>query len=185
MRSLRTIIVGPDEERRKAVLAELTQQQVTVVAELKDYSAVRQLKPGVDDWDVALLELDSDEDLCLAVAQNISGKSAASTVMVYSASDDPGLLMRSMWAGAREFLKFPLPPKTLTEALLRAATRRAESNGVSRAGKLLVFVGAKGGAGVTTIADQLRPGAAAGVRRRKPRCSIWTWSWGKPRCSST
>ena len=151
-RTLRTILVGPDEGRRKAVLAELSQQQVTVVAELKEYSAVRQLKAGVDDWDVALLDLDSDSDVCLAVAQSISGKAATSTVMVYSASDDSSLLMRSMWAGAREFLKFPLPPKTLTEALLRAAARRAEGNGTSSAGKLLVFVGAKGGTGVTTIA---------------------------------
>jgi pilus assembly protein CpaE len=149
---LRTILVGPDEERRKAVLAELSQQQVTVVAELKEYSAVRQLKAGVDDWDVALLDLDSDSDVCLAVAQSISGKAATSTVMVYSASEDPSLLMRSMWAGAREYLRFPLPPKTLTEALLRAAARRAEGNGTGRAGKLLVFVGAKGGTGVTTIA---------------------------------
>ncbi len=59
VKNLKTILVGPNEERRKAVLAELTQQQATIVAELKDYSAVRQLKAGVDDWDVALLDLDS------------------------------------------------------------------------------------------------------------------------------
>ncbi len=152
MKNLRTILVGPDEERRKAVLAELAEQPATLVAELRDYSAVRQLKPGVDDWDVALLDLDTDPDLCLAVVQSISTKAASSTVMVYSASDDPELLMRCMWAGAREFLKFPLAPRPLKEALLRAAARLAESAGTGRAGKLLVFVGAKGGAGVTTIA---------------------------------
>jgi pilus assembly protein CpaE len=155
VKNLRTILVGPDEERRKAVLAAISEQPVTLVAELKDYSAVRQLKPGVDDWDVALLDLDSDPDLCLAVVQSISGKSAASTVMVCSASEDPELLMRCMWAGAREFLRFPITPHTLTEALLRAVARLAESTGTRRSGKLLVFVGAKGGAGVTTIATNL------------------------------
>ncbi len=152
MKSLKTILVGPNEERRKAVLAELTQQQATIVAELKDYSAVRQLKAGVDDWEVALLDLDSDPDLCLAVVQQISRKGPASTSMVYSASDDPDLLMRCMWAGAREFLKVPLTSRTVSEAFSRAATRLAEGNGLRKAGKLLVFAGAKGGAGVTTIA---------------------------------
>lgn len=152
MKSLRVILVGPDEERRKAVLAELSQQPATIVGELGDYSAIRQLKPGVDEWDVALLDLDSDPDRCLAVAQSISGKSPGSTVMVYSSSNDSELLMRCMWAGARELLKLPLTSRVITEALLRAAARSAESNGVTRAGKLLVFVGAKGGTGVTTIA---------------------------------
>jgi pilus assembly protein CpaE len=152
VKNLKTILVGPDEERRKAVLAELTQQQATIVAELKDYSAVRQLKAGVDDWDVALLDLDSDPDLCLAVVQHICKKGPGSTVMVYSASEDSDLLMRCMWAGAREFLKVPLTSRTVSEAFSRAAARLAEGNGLKRTGKLLVFAGAKGGTGVTTIA---------------------------------
>lgn len=152
MTNLRVILVGPSEERRKTVLAALSEQPVTIVAELKDYPAVRQLKPGVDDWDVALLDLDADRDLCLAVVQSVSSKHPASTVMVYSQSDDPELLMRCMWAGAREFLRLPLEPRGVTEALVRAAARLAESTGIRRAGKLLVFLGAKGGTGVTTIA---------------------------------
>ena len=152
MKNLRVILVGPNEERRKAVRASLSEQPAVVVAELRDYSAVRQLKPGADDWDVALLDLDSETDLCLAVAQNIAGKNPVSTVMVYSASDDPELLMRCMWAGAREFIKVPIAARSLTEALVRAGARLAEREGVRRAGKLLVFLGAKGGAGVTTVA---------------------------------
>ena len=152
MRNLRAVLVGPEEQSRKAVLAALSGQAVTIVAELKEYSAVRQLKPGVDDWDIALLDLDAEPDLCLAVVQNISVSHAASTVMVYSASDNQELLMHSMRSGAREFLRFPLTPRSLTEAFLRASARLAETNGTKRAGKVLAFVGAKGGAGVTTIA---------------------------------
>jgi pilus assembly protein CpaE len=152
VKNLKTILVGPNEERRKAVLSQLAQQQTTIVAELDDYSAVRQLRAGVDDWDVALLDLDSDPDLCLAVVQQISHKGPTSTVMVYSASEDTELLTRCMWAGTREFLKVPLTSRTVAEALLRAAARVAEGNGVRKTGRLLVFVGAKGGTGVTTIA---------------------------------
>jgi pilus assembly protein CpaE len=110
------------------------------------------LKPGEDDWDVALLELDSDPELCLAVVQSISGKRPDATVMVYTTKDDSELLMRSMWAGAREFLTLPLTERAVTEAFLRAATRLNGREGARGTGKVLVFVGAKGGAGVTTIA---------------------------------
>ena len=152
LQNIRAVIVGPDEVRRRAVLAELSRQQVTIVAELDAYSAIRQLKPGETDWDVALLELDTDPELCLAVVQSISGRTPASTGRVYSTSTDPELLMRCMWAGAREFLTVPLTSRSVTEALARAVTRRLESSGGKSAGRLLVFVGAKGGAGVTTIA---------------------------------
>jgi pilus assembly protein CpaE len=58
-----------------------------------------------------------------------------------------------MRAGAREFLTIPFPQSTLAEALVRAAARRPAAREQKKAGgKLLVFMGAKGGAGVTTIA---------------------------------
>ncbi len=155
MKNVRAILVGPDAERRKAVLTALADQATTIIAELSDYSAARRLEAGAEEWDVALLDLDPDPDLCLAIVQNISGRRPASTVMVVSSSEDPELLMRCMWAGAREFLKYPLQPRALTEALLRAVARLAETAGVKRSGKVLVFVGAKGGTGVTTIATNV------------------------------
>jgi pilus assembly protein CpaE len=70
-----------------------------------------------------------------------------------------------MWAGAREFLTLPLTSRALTEALLRAVTRRLDNTGGRNVGKLLVFLGAKGGTGVSTIAANfalaLRAEAAA------------------------
>jgi pilus assembly protein CpaE len=150
--NLKAILVGPNEATRKVVLGELSRQQAAIVGELSSYSAVSQLKPGEDEWDVALLDLDTDPELCLAVVQKISSRNPARTVMVYSTSGDSDLLVRSMWAGAREFLTLPLTPRALTEALLRAATRRLDNAGGRNVGKLLVFLGAKGGTGVSTIA---------------------------------
>jgi pilus assembly protein CpaE len=58
-----------------------------------------------------------------------------------------------MRAGAREFLTQPIPPSTIAEALVRASVRRPATNPVKKVGgKLLVFLGAKGGSGVTTVA---------------------------------
>jgi pilus assembly protein CpaE len=74
--------------------------------------------------------------------------------MVYSAQADAELLVRCMRAGAREFLTLPLAPGAMDEALVRASVRRpAVSLTRKTIGRLLVFLGAKGGAGVTTLAS--------------------------------
>jgi pilus assembly protein CpaE len=57
-----------------------------------------------------------------------------------------------MHAGAREFLAEPVPPPVLAEAIARSLERREKSKGTKAAAKILVFAGAKGGAGTTMIA---------------------------------
>jgi len=58
-----------------------------------------------------------------------------------------------MRAGAREFLTLPLDSGTLAEALVRVSVLRAGSRAPRKKdGRLLVFLGAKGGSGVTTLA---------------------------------
>ena len=77
----------------------------------------------------------------------------SATVMVYSAKPDPDLLVRCMRAGAREFLTPPFAHNTMAEALVRASARRSVNRLPKKTrGRLLVFLGAKGGAGVTTLA---------------------------------
>jgi pilus assembly protein CpaE len=61
-------------------------------------------------------------------------------------------MMRSMRAGAREYLSGNVSPVALQEALVRAAARRVEQSVKKDVGKLFVFWGAKGGCGVTTLA---------------------------------
>jgi pilus assembly protein CpaE len=73
--------------------------------------------------------------------------------MVYSAQVDSDLLLISMRAGAREFLVLPFDPGAMAEALARASALRSASRPAKRAeGRLLVFLSAKGGSGVTTLA---------------------------------
>ena len=73
--------------------------------------------------------------------------------MVYSAHTDSELLVRCMRAGAREFLTQPIAPTTIAEAMVRASVRRPSHRSVKKTeSKLLVFLGAKGGSGVSTVA---------------------------------
>jgi pilus assembly protein CpaE len=106
--------------------------------------------------DVIIIDLDSDPEYALDLVESI-GAGGPATVMVYSAKPDPEMLVRCMRAGAREFLTLPLELDILSESLARAGARKPVVRVVPIArkktnGKLLVFMGAKGGAGVTTVA---------------------------------
>jgi pilus assembly protein CpaE len=73
--------------------------------------------------------------------------------MATSTSKDSELLIRSMRAGAREFLPGPILPNTISDAIARALARREKSQQQATTGKVLMFAGAKGGSGVTTVAS--------------------------------
>jgi len=147
-------LVGPDESRRTAAMMALAKSGSADVREITAYPE------GVDGgtqtlgrgYDAVLVDLDSDPDLALALVENICALNTT-TVMVFSENADPELLVRCMRAGAREFLTFPLAPEVIEEALVRAAARRPQGREEKKmAGRLLTFMGAKGGAGATMVA---------------------------------
>jgi pilus assembly protein CpaE len=152
--ALSIALIGPDEERRKAAAIALAGCQVAGFREFSSYP------PSLDDvpkllesqYDVIIIDLDPNPEYALELVESICAKNAA-TVMIYSAKADPDLLVRCMRAGAREFLTLPFSRTTMAEALVRAAARRPATRPARKAGgRLLVFFGAKGGSGVTTVA---------------------------------
>jgi pilus assembly protein CpaE len=151
---LSVALIGPQEQRRKAMAGALAGSQASVTREFTSYprfdDVPRLLAPG---YDVIIVELDTDPEQALDLVEHICGTSAA-TVMVYSINTDSELLVRCMRAGAREFLTQPIAPSTIAEALVRASVRRPATNPLKKVGgKLMVFLGSKGGSGVTTIAS--------------------------------
>ncbi|MGA9061051.1 MAG: AAA family ATPase [Terracidiphilus sp.] len=153
-KSLSIALISPSEDRRAAAVQALSGSAGNEISEFSSYP------PGVDDvprlleakYDVVLIELDSDPEYALELVESIDAI-GTSTVMVFSESADPELLVRCMRAGAREFLTLPLKPELVAEALVRAAARRPVAQATKKAaGKLLAFMGAKGGAGTTMLA---------------------------------
>jgi len=148
-------LIGPEEHRRREVASALAGSQAAVTREFSSYP------PDLDDvarlleqhYDVVIVDLDSNPEYALDLVESVC-TSGTATVMVYSAQADAELLVRCMRAGAREFLTLPLAPGAMDEALVRASVRRpAVSLTRKTIGRLLVFLGAKGGAGVTTLAS--------------------------------
>lgn len=151
---LSVAVISPDTERRNAVMAALAGCQRGPMREFTSYP------PNLDDvpqmltrdFDVVMVDLDSDPAYALELVKNICLNGLA-TVIVYSAQTDAELLLQSMRAGAREFLTLPFELGALAEALARASALRSAIRPERRTdGKLLVFISAKGGSGVTTLA---------------------------------
>lgn len=147
-------VIGPDESRRAAAVMALAGTAGSKVTEYSAYPLRMDDVPKMLEhrFDVIIIDLDSDPEYALELVENF-GTNSAATVMVLSDIADPELLVHCMRAGAREFLTLPLAKEVMAEALVRAAARRPITQAVKKPlGKLLVFMGSKGGAGATTLA---------------------------------
>ena len=155
-------LIGPDQQRRGAVAIALTGLQAGVTREFPTYPELDEVPRMLEDnYDVMIVDLDSNPEYALDLVETICS-SGSPTVMVYSAQSDSELLVRCMRAGAREFLIQPFAPGTIAEALVRASVRRPSARPAKKtAGRLFVFLGAKGGSGVTTLACNFAVSLAA------------------------
>ena len=158
---LSVVLIGPDENRRYSVASALTGAPCRVSNQLSSYPQLDQLPRLLkQNFDIAILDLDSDPETALELVENLCAISQL-TVMVYSMRLDSELMLSCMRAGAREFLTFPITPTAINEAMIRASARRtAIRPGTKENGRLCVFCGAKGGAGVTTMASNFAVAAA-------------------------
>jgi pilus assembly protein CpaE len=169
-------VISPDDVRRNLAIKSLDGFPNGRIREFISYppdidSVTRMLKKS---FDVVIIDLDSDPEYTLALVENICAD-GATNVIVYSERVDPGLMVRCLRAGAREYLHTPITPSAMTEALVRVWSRRLEASPEAvqepevrqlTDGKLLVFLSAKGGSGVTTLATSFALSLAEQSRKR-------------------
>jgi pilus assembly protein CpaE len=155
-------VISPDDLRRNLAIKTLDGFPNGRIREFISYppdieSVTRVLKKS---FDVVIIDLDSDPEYTLELVENICAD-GATNVIVYSEKVDPGLMVRCLRAGAREYLHTPITPSAMSEALVRVWSRRIEAGPEvveqpaerqASDGRLLVFLSAKGGSGVTTLA---------------------------------
>lgn len=149
-------LIGPDDNRRKAFMNVLADRQGTEIHEFTSFPPDLEELPRTlgEKYDVVILDVDCDPDYVFDFVARICSSSSA-CVMVYSAEPDVKQAVRFMRAGAREYFMLPVAVAELDGALLRAATHQpaAPVQGSKAAGQVCVFLGAKGGCGVTSIAS--------------------------------
>jgi pilus assembly protein CpaE len=160
---LSIVVIGPHERSRLAVADALVGTTSGIPQQLPFYPDIDQVsKLNELCFDVVILDLDSDPEAALDLVESLCASSTA-TVMVYSTAADSELMIRCMRAGARELLTLPLAPGAVAEAMVRASVRRSAirvPTAKKPDGKLFVFFGAKGGAGVTMLASNFAISAA-------------------------
>ena len=84
-----------------------------------------------------------------------AARRAIPTLAIFAVAQttDPELILQAMRAGANEFFMWPVPEDSFQGAVRRTAARRDSSHSAgAQPSQTLVFFGAKGGAGTTTVA---------------------------------
>lgn len=165
---LRLAIVDPNDKTRadlKGML--LGMDSIWLEAEASRYEffsdVISQTHP-----DIAFVGLDSGPDKALELVAAISQQSPNTIVLVASSSTDGQLILRSMRAGAKEFLTYPLSLEDLVAALERISQQKfGGRDGRGRACTVVALAGATGGVGTTSLSVNL-----ASAWAKDPRKSV-------------
>jgi pilus assembly protein CpaE len=99
-----------------------------------------------------IVDVRGDAMSAMASIERIRGASPGAGIFAVALAADPDLILQSMRAGANEFFTWPPPDETFHGAIRRTAARRESAQGAHPTCTTLVFFGAKGGAGTTTMA---------------------------------
>jgi pilus assembly protein CpaE len=161
---LRIAVVDPKDSSRdtlKSMLLGL--DSVWLEAECSRYEffgdVVAQTNP-----DIGVVALDSNPEKALDLVTSLAKSAPACAILVTSSSTDGNLILRTMRAGAKEFLTQPLKPEDLAAAFQRVARQRAGgSHSSARSCTMIGVTGATGGVGTTSVAVNLGCSLAANV----------------------
>lgn len=149
-------LIGPHDERRKSFMSVLSGRANAEIHEFTAFPHDLEDLPRTigEHYDVVILDVDSDPDYVFELVERICLTPSAS-VMVYSAEPDVKQAVRFMRAGAREYFTLPLSHAELSSALQRAASNPPTTSAPAPKplGQVFVFLGAKGGCGVTSLAS--------------------------------
>jgi pilus assembly protein CpaE len=152
--TLNVAILGPDEQRRAIIRGVIAGHKGLRYREFASYPPRLEDLPKalVQQYQIIIIDIDSNPDFAFKLVETLCAN-GRTYVMAYSAEADAKTAVRFMRAGVREFFTLPLDPAELISALDRASTapQPAAPDPSKAPGKLMVFMGAKGGCGVTTL----------------------------------
>lgn len=154
MANLDMIIIDSNSDSREELNVLLEQfHQIDVIGEFDDilagYSAIIQEKPHI-----VFIDLSENADLGIEIIEKITLKNKNCVILVSSENVNTELVLRSMRAGAREFLTKPVMLEDLSTSLKKMKMLLENHEGRT-AGQIISVFSNKGGIGKTTIATNL------------------------------
>ncbi len=124
------------------------------LAQNQDGGMLQEMKRA--DTCIAIIDFDVDRDMALETATSLQQMLGAKVLQIaVSRKTNSSLIIDAMRAGCVEYLSKPVEAEQLSQALVRLRLRCAPPASAEATGRLLAFLGARGGAGATTIAIHL------------------------------
>src|SRR5947199_9917982 len=159
---LRIAVVDPKDSTRESLKSMLLGlDTVWLEAECSRYEFFGDVV-GQTNPDVGFVALDSNPDKALELVESLAKSAPSCDLLVTSTSTDGNLILRTMRAGAKEFLTQPLKTEDLSAALQRVARQRSGGAGGSGRGcSIIAVTGGTGGVGTTSVAVNLGCSLAA------------------------
>jgi pilus assembly protein CpaE len=154
---LATIVISPSEEFRQRIHELLEgSEQIEIRAELNNYFF------SLDNWildqikavepDLVIVDLAFDKDQGILTVEKLVEICKSTQVIVAGDGSDADMILRSMRAGAKEFLPLPVESEALFSAVERVSKIHTVPGREKRQlGKIFTFFSAKGGTGSTVI----------------------------------
>jgi pilus assembly protein CpaE len=145
MAQMFALIVSETDEFRKSIGTQLRSSGLPLSV------ADRLPRDGVTP-DLVIVDIRGDAASAMATIERFRTTAPAAGIFAVAHTVDPDLILKAMRSGANEFFAWPPPDATFHEAVHRTASRRESSSAARAHPTTLVFLGAKGGAGTTTLA---------------------------------
>jgi pilus assembly protein CpaE len=102
--------------------------------------------------DLVIVDTRGDASSSMSTIERLRASAPGAGIFAVALAADPELILQSMRAGANEFFTWPPAEEAFHGAIRRTAGRRETALGARASATTLVFFGAKGGAGTTTLA---------------------------------
>ena len=152
---LRLAIVDPNDSTRESLKTMLLgMDMIWLEAECSRYEFFADVV-GQTHPEVGVVSLDSDPDKALSLISSLHAAEPKCSILVVSSSSDGQLILKSMRAGAKEFLTQPIGFQDLISALERIGNQQLAKGGKPRSSSVIAVAGATGGAGSTSLAVNL------------------------------
>ena len=153
---LRIALVDPDDTNRESVKSMLlSMETVWLEADCSRYEffpdVIEQTAP-----DVGVVAIDSDPERAIELIQRLAADAPDTAILAASENTDGHQILRTIRAGAREFLTMPIAHEDLSGALGRVSQQKFGANeGGGRSCEVIAVAGATGGVGTTSAAVNL------------------------------
>ena len=150
---LRIALVDPNDSGRERIKSMLLgMETIWLEADCSRYEffpdVIEQTTP-----DVAVIAIDADTEAAIRLVSRTHSENPDTIVLALSESTEGSLILKTIRAGAQEFLTLPLSSEELSEALRRVATEKfGGADSGNRNSQVIAVAGATGGVGATSTA---------------------------------